>query len=228
MAAWMVVKSQPEAHTVSVAGRGVGVGGMGVGVGGMGVAVGVGAAVEVGVCVGGMEVAVGAGVSVGGDRVAIGATGVAAGEAFCPQPLSATIKATASSETDLFIFCSPLLPYTCPSDLGPHLSNNQDLLLSLLAWSIVPHSTTFQNIDLRVPVWRWTDDDLVAADVAEYPDIVLGHPVKTKAPTTPPFKLYWRVKAPCQVLIVGDYLLHRVVSAILPFVAIYTRRAQLT
>jgi hypothetical protein len=40
MAAWMVVKSQPAAHTVSVAGRGVGVGGIGVAVGSMGVAVG--------------------------------------------------------------------------------------------------------------------------------------------------------------------------------------------
>ena len=73
----MVVKSQPEAHTVSVAGRGVGVGGMGVGVGGMGVGVGVG------VSVGGMGVLVGvavfAGVSVGGREVAVGGIGVAVG-----------------------------------------------------------------------------------------------------------------------------------------------------
>ena len=69
----MVVKSQPEAHTVSVAGKGVGVGGIGVGVGGIGVAVGgIGVGVTVGVAVGSTGVLVGASVSVGGASVAVG------------------------------------------------------------------------------------------------------------------------------------------------------------
>ena len=59
-AAWIVLKSQPAAHTVSVAGRGVAVGGSGVSVGGIAVAVGVG----------GMGVAVGEG-GIVGDAVAI-------------------------------------------------------------------------------------------------------------------------------------------------------------
>lgn len=62
IAAWMVVKSQPEAHTVSVAGKGIGVGGMGKGVGGMRVAA---------------SVALLTGVSVAGRRVDVGGMGVA-------------------------------------------------------------------------------------------------------------------------------------------------------
>jgi hypothetical protein len=73
----MVVKSQPEAHTVSVAGIGVAVGGMGVNVGGIGVAVGTG------VSVGGMGVLVGVavltGVSVGESGVAVADASVAVG-----------------------------------------------------------------------------------------------------------------------------------------------------
>ncbi len=104
MAAWMVVKSQPEAQTVSVAGEGVAVGGMGVGVGGMGVGVG-----GMGVGVGGTGVLVGASVSVGGGGVIVDGTDVAtsgsvAGEAVVhPAKTRAAIINVRKSLG--FIFC---------------------------------------------------------------------------------------------------------------------------
>ena len=77
MAAWIVVKSQPEAHTVSVAGSGVAVGGTGVAVAVGGIGVGVGGT---GVSVGGGSVAVGGmDVDVGGIGVLVGDIGVAVG-----------------------------------------------------------------------------------------------------------------------------------------------------
>jgi hypothetical protein len=68
MADWIVVKSQPVAHTVSVDGRGVFVGGTGFRVEGMGVTVGVD------VAVGGIGVRVNVGVAPGGTGVSLGVT----------------------------------------------------------------------------------------------------------------------------------------------------------
>jgi hypothetical protein len=119
IAAWMVLKSQPEAHTVSVAGRGVGVGGMGVWVGGIGVTVGVG------VTVGGMGVSVGGSVSVGGGEVAVGGTGVAVGDRLVPQPLTVrTSKIAVKNNGKRFFtsFLPPPLSYT-PAMSGFLLEN---------------------------------------------------------------------------------------------------------
>jgi hypothetical protein len=109
MAAWMVPKSQPEAHTVSVAGRGVGVGGKRVAVGGIGVTVGV--AVLVGVLVGSIGVLVGVGsltrVANNCGDVAVEGTGLAAGGGVGLQPFKARAKETTkSNEPSFLIFFS--------------------------------------------------------------------------------------------------------------------------
>jgi hypothetical protein len=115
----MVIKSQPEAHTVSVAGKGVGVGGRGVGVGGMGVAVGVGVTVGADVCVGGMEVAVGAGVSVGGE-VIVGGADVAVRDRLVPQPLTVRTRRVATKNDGLHFLISflPPSPSNTPATSG--------------------------------------------------------------------------------------------------------------
>ena len=98
----MVVKSQPEAHTVSVAGEGVGVGGVGVRVGGMDVSVG-GMGVSVGV-------ALLTGVSVGGGEVAVGGTGVAVGNGLVPQPFTVRTRRVAVKSNGKSFFIFVLLP----------------------------------------------------------------------------------------------------------------------
>jgi hypothetical protein len=94
-AAWMVVKSQPLAHTLSVAGPAVGVGGRGVDVGGKTVGVGDG------VLLGGSSVFVGDSVFVGTTRVSVG-TGVDSnhivgdtlGFGLCLHPNKITMRIT--------------------------------------------------------------------------------------------------------------------------------------
>ena len=98
---------------------------------------------------------------------------------------------------------------------------------SAVTWPVVPHGTTFQNVDLGVPVRGWVDDDLVATDVAQYPDVRLGDPIGIKATAPPPLELDRVMKSPFQVLVVGDDLLDRVVGAVVPFVAIDARRGHL-
>jgi hypothetical protein len=92
----MVVKSQPEAHTVSVASAGVlvgvTVGGIGEGLGGTGVAVAVGGT---SVGVGGIGVSVGdGGVAVGSGRVTVGGTGVAVGGAAVGGDVAHPVRIT--------------------------------------------------------------------------------------------------------------------------------------
>ena len=119
IAAWMVKKLQPEAHTVSVAGRGVGVGGIGVRVGGIGVTVGVGVTVGgMGVSVGG-DVSVDGGVSVDGREVAIGGTGVAVGDGLVPQPLTVKTRKIAVKNNGKRFFTSFLPP---PLNYTPAMS----------------------------------------------------------------------------------------------------------
>ena len=98
----MVAKSQPVAHTVSVAGMGVAVGGMRVGVGSMGVAV------SVDVSVGGMGILVGVVVSVNSGGVTVGGMGVAVRESRCRQLLGAKArKVMESNKTNFFISSPP-------------------------------------------------------------------------------------------------------------------------
>lgn len=78
----------------------------------VGVANGVGVAVGVDVCVGGIKVAVGAGVSVGGCRVAVGGTGVAVCDTGTAEGWAAAQAAARSARI------IPLVPNVLPTNLA--------------------------------------------------------------------------------------------------------------